>query len=201
MSRGDPVQLATAKHLAEQWIEEWSLLSEGLEYHICGSIRRGEEQVRDIDILVIDPSMHGTLSNSKYRGMLLNIYYVRKDCEGAGLLFLTGSADFNIRLRRRAKGMGMKLNRYGLWRGDKLVASKTEKEIFTALDMEFIAPAERRQPGAGATGIAVVSSDRSKTYQVFVKDIHGYNFCQCRGFQYRQHCSHITKVTGDIHDS
>lgn len=78
---------------------------------------------------------------------------------GAALMYFTGSKEFNVRLRERALKKGMTLNEYGLYpedgeqtppqsRGVKAVASKTEKDIFTALGVAFVPP-ELREEGTG----------------------------------------------------
>lgn len=74
---------------------------------------------------------------------------------GAALMYFTGSKEHNVRLRERAIRMGMTLNEYGLFpetegekppqeRGVKPVASRTEEEIYEALEMAFV-PAELRE--------------------------------------------------------
>lgn len=199
MSQGDPIQLAAAEHISQTWLAEYQrLCAPDARIHICGSIRRKEQMVRDIDILVIDPKMHGTLSNATFDGVPLNIYFVKPECEGAGLLFLTGSADFNIQLRRKAKAKGLKLNRYGLWRKDQLLAAATEEDIFKALGMDYVPPEERKSPDGKQKGIKVLSSKVGDAYDVFIKDVHGFNFCTCRGFQYRRDCRHLAAAAEKV---
>lgn len=77
---------------------------------------------------------------------------------GAGLLYFTGSKDHNIELRKIAIKKGYKLSEYGLYKitrnnnNDqnkinnhfskelKLIAGKTEKEIYEKLSMRYIDP-------------------------------------------------------------
>lgn len=69
---------------------------------------------------------------------------------GAALLHSTGSNEFNIALRSRAKKMGLLLNQYGLHNRDTgdYVAGATEEEIFKALGLKFI-PSEARDVDMG----------------------------------------------------
>lgn len=193
MSKGNPIALAAAEYIAEQWCKEWHKLEPDACITVCGSIRRKEKMVRDIDLLIIDEGKSGTLQNdTKFKDVMMNLYWTNDESFGAGLLFLTGSAALNIRLRSVAKGKGMKLNRYGLWKDDKCIASKTEEDIFKALGMEFIDPKHRGDPDSEDKGIQIRSSGATaKWYEVFIADVHGFNFCNCRGFQYRQQCKHL----------
>lgn len=190
------MQWQSALHIATEWQAEWKGLEPEMETIICGSIRRQEEMVRDIDVLLIDPTRHGKLDNDvRYHGVMLNLYFCKEECRGAGMLFLTGCASHNIQLRARAKGMGMKLNRYGLWRGEECIASDAESAIFAALDLGYKHPNERRSPKEGDKPIGVHSNTTDhKHYDVYIVDVHGFNFCTCKGYRYRQHCRHLAEA-------
>lgn len=64
---------------------------------------------------------------------------------GAMLMHATGSGQHNVEMRKRAIGLGYKLNEYGLFYAStqELVASQTEEEIFEKLGMSFIPPEKR----------------------------------------------------------
>ena len=49
-----------------------------------------------------------------------------------------------IALRKIAIGKGWKLNEYGLFEGEKIVASKEEEDIYRALGLKIIEPRERK---------------------------------------------------------
>jgi DNA polymerase (family 10) len=63
--------------------------------------------------------------------------------------YFTGSKSHNVSLRQRALKMGMTLNEYGLVRleDDKLVAGKTEEEIYKKLGLDYIPPEMRENCG------------------------------------------------------
>jgi DNA polymerase (family X) len=65
-----------------------------------------------------------------------------REAFGPGLMFQTGSAEMNIRLRQEAIRRGYKLSQYGLYSRDKLLAN-TETGIFAALGMKYLEPSER----------------------------------------------------------
>lgn len=82
---------------------------------------------------------------------------------GAGLMYFTGSKEHNVQLRERALKRGMTLNEYGLFpedgektppqnRGVKPVASRTEEDIYKALELSYLPPEIRE--GRGEIGLA-----------------------------------------------
>ncbi len=62
---------------------------------------------------------------------------------GSALMYFTGSKEHNISLRRLAIERGWKLSEYGLFKDDKILASKTEEEIYKKLSVPFIEPRNR----------------------------------------------------------
>ncbi|TRZ64783.1 MAG: DNA polymerase/3'-5' exonuclease PolX [Spirochaetia bacterium] len=66
---------------------------------------------------------------------------------GSALQYFTGSKEHNIVLRKIAIDNGLKLSEYGLFRGPKIIAGKTEKEIYKTLKMEYIEPELRENTG------------------------------------------------------
>ncbi|MCX6813434.1 MAG: DNA polymerase/3'-5' exonuclease PolX, partial [Candidatus Azambacteria bacterium] len=66
---------------------------------------------------------------------------------GAALQYFTGDKSHNITLRILAEKKKYKLNEYGLWRGKKLIAGRTEEEIYRALGMTMPPPEIRTDFG------------------------------------------------------
>lgn len=133
-----------------------------------GSIRRKAPTIRDIDLIASSNSPEkvtaafvkfpevkkilafGPTKASVYlkNGMNSDLRVVNDSQFGAALLYLTGSKNFNIRMRWFAMKKGFKLSEYGLFdrKTGKLVASKEEKDIFKALGMKWLPPeAEERK--------------------------------------------------------
>ena len=51
--------------------------------------------------------------------------------------YFCSGVNFNKEMRSKAKEMGYKLNQYGIWKGDKKMDVKTEREIFKLLGMPY----------------------------------------------------------------
>ncbi len=66
---------------------------------------------------------------------------------GSALQYFTGSKEHNIILRKIAIDKGLKLNEYGLFRGPKMIAGKTEKEVYKALELSYPEPELRENKG------------------------------------------------------
>jgi DNA polymerase (family 10) len=66
---------------------------------------------------------------------------------GSALQYFTGSKDHNIGLRTIAIQKGLKLNEYGLFKGSRQIAGRTEKEIYKILGLAWIPPELRENWG------------------------------------------------------
>ncbi|MBI4519074.1 MAG: DNA polymerase/3'-5' exonuclease PolX [Deltaproteobacteria bacterium] len=137
------------------------------EVALAGSVRRRKETVGDGDILVVSSQpervmdffvampevahVHGhgpTKSSIKLEtGMDVDLRVVPAASFGAALNYFTGSKDHNVALRRIAIERGLKLNEYGVFRGDKAIAGKSEAEVYAALGLPYIAPELRENSG------------------------------------------------------
>lgn len=142
-------------------------LSGVLDVAVAGSVRRMKETIGDVDILVISknprPVMdyfvampevvavqaHGTTKSSikLSSGLNADLRVVERDSYGAALNYFTGSKNHNVALRQIAIKKGYKLNEYGLFRGTKQIAGKTEEELYKALGMDYIEPEMRENLG------------------------------------------------------
>ena len=128
---------------------------------LAGSTLRGKKEgIHDLDLILVCKIFHMHLlpvghmdSTPKvegqdilrfdYKGEQVDIYRTEAKSLGAMKLHLTGPKEYGIYLRSKAKKMGMKLNQYGLFEGDDLVASKTEEDILNKLGVKYIAPEKR----------------------------------------------------------
>jgi DNA polymerase (family 10) len=138
---------------------------EGVE--VAGSIRRRKETVGDADILAISrkpqrvmdffvsmPEVAHVLGKGTTKTMIklknnldVDLRVVPDESFGAALNYFTGSKDHNVALRRIAQEKGLKLNEYGLFRGSKQIAGKTEEEIYKVLGLSYIPPEIRENQG------------------------------------------------------
>jgi len=134
---------------------------------IAGSYRRAKETVGDLDLLVTaarsGPVMNRfvayeevakVLARGETRstvilkcGLQVDLRVVENVSFGAALHYFTGSKDHNIAIRRMAQKKGLKVNEYGVFRGDRRVAGGTEESVFKAVGLPFIPPEMRENRG------------------------------------------------------
>jgi DNA polymerase (family 10) len=140
----------------------------------AGSLRRLEETIGDIDVLVESdraaevtsmftslPGVTSVLGSGSTKAsvvmddvMQVDLRVVDEAEFGAAMMYFTGSRSHNIELRQRSMARGLTLNEYALTRVDDgaVVASRTEDDIYRALDLPWITPEVRE--GAGEIGAA-----------------------------------------------
>ena len=80
-------------------------------------------------------------------GLDVDLRVVPEESFGAALNYFTGSKDHNVALRRIAMDKGYKLNEYGLFKGKKQIAGKSEEEIYKTLGLDYIEPELREMTG------------------------------------------------------
>ena len=134
---------------------------------VAGSFRRARETVGDLDILATskDPptvfeafTSHPLVAEVKMRGetketvllsggLQVDLRVVKPEEFGAALQYFTGSKDHNVRLRSLARDRGLKVNEYGVFRGEERVAGATEEEVYSALGLAWIPPELREDRG------------------------------------------------------
>jgi len=133
----------------------------------AGSVRRMKETIGDVDFLVISKnpqvvmnffvSLPGvikiwgkgsTKSSVRMReGFDMDIRVVPAKSYGSALQYFTGSKEHNIVTRKIAMDKGLKLNEYGVFQGSKMVAGKTEEEVYRTLEMQWVPPELRENQG------------------------------------------------------
>jgi DNA polymerase (family 10) len=62
-------------------------------------------------------------------------------------MYFTGSKAHNIALRSIAIKQGLKLSEYGIFRDEKRLAARTEKEVYAIVGLDYIAPELREDRG------------------------------------------------------
>ena len=174
-SASDRIRIGRALHIATHFLERLNHLPGIQRIDYAGSLRRGQETIGDIDILVAakdpeqisqafrsDPTVTEILvagpTKSSVRtteGVQVDLRLVPLEQYGAALLYFTGSKEHNVLLRQRAINQDLRLNEYGLYHAADAdsrdtatpLASKTEKEIYAALDLPLIPPELREDRG------------------------------------------------------
>lgn len=133
----------------------------------AGSYRRRAETVGDLDFLVTCAeadavmaafaaydevrevlSRGDTKSSAVLRsGIQVDLRVVPEESFGAALNYFTGSKAHNIALRARGQKLGLKLNEYGVFRGEEAVAGRTEDEVYGSLGLRTVPPELRENRG------------------------------------------------------
>ncbi|MCH9023128.1 MAG: DNA polymerase/3'-5' exonuclease PolX, partial [Planctomycetes bacterium] len=170
---GNRIQLHHALAIAEIIAEGLRTVEGVNRLEFAGSLRRSCETIGDIDLLVqakegkeiakrfceLDGVEEVLQSGQKkcsirYKnrricpeGVQVDLRIIPPESMGAAWQYFTGSKAHNVRLRELAKSKKLKLNEYGLFRGDKQIAGKTEKEIYTKLGLQYVPPTLREDRG------------------------------------------------------
>jgi DNA polymerase (family 10) len=80
-------------------------------------------------------------------GLQIDLRAVTKESYGSALHYFTGSKDHNIAIRKIAIELGLKVNEYGVYKGAKRIAGKTEEEVYRAVGLSYIEPELRENRG------------------------------------------------------
>lgn len=143
------------------------------ELVIAGSLRRRRETIGDLDFLAVadDPArlmkefaampdvvtVHGqgeTKASVRLAvGIDADLRVVPRESFGAALQYFTGSKDHGVACRKIAIARGLKLNEYGVFRGETRIAGETEEEVYAALGLPWIAPELREDRGEIAAAL------------------------------------------------
>jgi DNA polymerase (family 10) len=171
----DRVLLNVAMNTATEIVAALQRHTEQVTY--AGSLRRMRETIGDVDILATAATdaqaaeimdgfkdlsgeviVSGPTKTSIRRGgnsfplaqtsrLQVDLRVVKPEAWGAALQYFTGSQAHNVAVRQIAIRSGLKLSEYGLFRGDELIASATEEEVYAALGMEWVPPTVREDTG------------------------------------------------------
>jgi DNA polymerase (family 10) len=134
---------------------------------VAGSIRRGRETVGDADLLAVArraepviaafaalPQVARVLGQGDTKcsvkigeGLQVDLRVVPAESFGAALMYFTGSKAHNVALRQLAIKKGLKLNEYGLFRGTRRIAGRSEEEIYERLGLACVPPELREDQG------------------------------------------------------
>jgi DNA polymerase (family 10) len=161
--------LADVVGVAEELLARARVLPGVEQATLAGSLRRGRDTVRDVDLLLAtstpadvlaavaaDPLVRdveaqgGTkLTARTARDLQVDVRAVEPGSWGAALLYFTGSKAHNVRVRERALRHGATLSEYGLFArdGDERLAGTDEAGVYEALGLTWIPPTMREDRG------------------------------------------------------
>ena len=181
-------KLAVAAQYANSLVEFLQLAPKVKEIVVAGSYRRSKETVGDLDILVTAKAggpvmehlveydeIQQVISKGNTRATVIlhsqlqvDVRVVEPESFGAALHYFTGSKAHNIAIRRRAQKRGLKINEYGVFKGNKRIAGDTEESVFKSVGLPWIPPELRENRGE----IEAAEKKRLPTL-VELKDIRG----------------------------
>ena len=157
------ISLKRAEKIAEEIKKELEKIKDVKKVEIAGSIRRRKSTIGDIDIVVQTRNSEKVsasflksrlikkiLNRGKEKLSFISNYNLGVDVRfftyssfGSGLLYFTGDKQYNIWMRKIAIKKGLKLNEYGLFKGNRKLAGKSEKEILDYLGIKMFSPENR----------------------------------------------------------
>jgi len=198
---------------------------------VAGSFRRMKETVGDLDILVTVESQDAAqavmqrfvaygevkkvLAQGETRasavlacGLQVDLRVVPRASAGAALHYFTGSKAHNIALRRIAQARGLKVNEYGVFKGERRIAGETEASVYDVFGLPWIPPELREDQGEieaarqGRLPALVALEDLRGDLHAHTRATDGRNSledmaraAQARGFAYLAITEHSRRVT------
>jgi DNA polymerase (family 10) len=161
------IPLGLAYPIVQEIIMRMKELKEVEDISACGSFRRMKETVGDLDILVKGkdgskiiqyftelPGVTRVLASGETKGSVIfndrfqvDMRVVPASSYGAALQYFTGSKAHNIHLRTIAKGLGLKISEYGVFKGDDKIGGVEEEDVYKSLGLPWIPPELREDWG------------------------------------------------------
>lgn len=194
-------KLAVATQYAEALIA-YLKESPGVKQVVAaGSYRRAKETIGDLDILVTAapgssvmdrfvsyPEVEEVLAQGATKASLrlacklqVDVRVVPGESYGAALQYFTGSKAHNVALRQMAQQQGLKINEYGVFKGEQSVAGATEESVYASVGLPWIPPELRENRGefgaarAGRLPALVEVSDLKGDLHAHTKATDGQN--------------------------
>jgi len=194
-------KLVIAAQYAEPFRKYLAGISGVKQVELAGSYRRCRETVGDLDILVTAgesgrvmdrftgyDEVARVLSKGETRstvilksGLQVDLRVVEPECYGAALHYFTGSKAHNVAIRRLGQQKKLKINEYGVFKGEKRIAGETEASVFKSVGLPWIPPELREERGeievarAGKLPKLVELKDLRGDLHVHTKATDGHN--------------------------
>ena len=155
---------AEADKIAQRLREHMNGCKQVKQLEFAGSYRRGKETVGDLDMLVTSSDSNSVMDHfgefpdigsvivrggTKMSVRLedefqVDLRVVPDESFGAALQYFTGSKDHNVKVRGRAKSLGLKINEWGVYKIDgdeqEWIAGRSEADVYKTLDLPVFEP-------------------------------------------------------------
>jgi DNA polymerase (family 10) len=174
LSSKQRMTLGVALPLAEALLKDVRSVRGVERADLAGSLRRGRETIGDVDLLIISrdsptalqklvklPQVKQVLGVGDTRatmiiegGVQVDIRAVAPESYGAALQYFTGSKQHNVHLRTIGRKLGLKINEYGVYRGEKRLGGAIEEDVYRLLKMQTMPPEMREDRGEIEAAIA-----------------------------------------------
>jgi DNA polymerase (family 10) len=194
----------------------------------AGSYRRAKDTIGDLDLLVTAssgspvmdrfvayPEVEEVLAHGPTKASVrlacklqVDVRVVPKESYGAALQYFTGSKAHNVTLRQLAQQLGLKINEYGVFKGDQSVAGATEESVYGSVGLPWIPPELRENRGefeaarARRLPMLVEIADLKGDLHAHTKATDGRNTIQemgaaarARGLEYLAITDHSKRLT------
>jgi DNA polymerase (family 10) len=165
--RGQRVKLVVAEEVARSLVGHLSKARGVKNVEVAGSYRRRCETVGDLDILAVcgegsdimdrfvnyeDVKTVMSRGDTKAAAVLrtgiqVDVRVVPEESYGAALHYFTGSKAHNIAVRTLGVKRDLKINEYGVFRGGRRIAGRTEEEVYRQVGLPYIEPELREDRG------------------------------------------------------
>jgi DNA polymerase (family 10) len=168
---------------------DWMRKGRGVDaIEVAGSVRRRRETIGDLDVLVASrkpavvadrfvayPDVASVVAHGDTKcamtlrsGLQVDLRIVTPGAFGAALAYFTGSKDHSIAIRTLGSRRELKINEYGVFRGEKRIGGRTEEEVYASVGLPWIPPELREDRGE-------IDAARTGTLPVLVEltDVRG----------------------------
>ena len=225
-------KLAVAEEAANAMVAHLKKVKGVGEVIVAGSYRRRKETVADLDILVTcqkgpevmehfvaHEDVRKVMARGETRstvllrsGLQVDVRVVPEESYGAALHYFTGSKAHNIAVRTIGVKEGLKINEYGIFRGNRQIGGRTEEQVYKAVHLPFIDTELRENWGEieaaqkNKLPKLIILNDIRGDLHVHTKDTDGRHSLEQmveasleRGYEYvaiTNHTRHVTVARG-----
>ncbi|MDH5776496.1 MAG: DNA polymerase/3'-5' exonuclease PolX [Nitrospirota bacterium] len=226
--REQRIKISTAEEFGEPILDYLQQAKGMKDAIIAGSYRRRKDTIGDLDVLVtcthantimdhfvaydevetVVSKGHTRATVILRSGLQVDLRVVPEESYGAALQYFTGSKAHNIAVRSLAVKKGLKINEYGVFRGETRIAGRTEKDVYAQVGLRYIEPELRENWGEVEAGLHHALPDLVTIHNIR-GDLHVHSkasdghfsikdmalAAQAKGYDYLAICDHSQRVT------